>query len=172
MRRILTGIFILALLSPAAAARRAGLEVKGGVLLNVAQVFSGHLNIGPRVDVGYYDHWFYVGGRVSYLYSDIHDGWNLRAGVFSGWRSNFTRHELYITALLGAEYNQAPWDALVSGDGFGPSGVFSITFEPGLTARITDWLSLHVEVPIAFPLGREGLDPDVKGFLYVNVYWF
>ncbi|OGD78358.1 MAG: hypothetical protein A2Y64_00085 [Candidatus Coatesbacteria bacterium RBG_13_66_14] len=172
MRRILTGILFLALLSPAAAARRTGLEVKGGVLLNVAQVFSGYLNIGPRVDVGYYDHWFYVGGRASYLYSDIHDGWNLRAGVFSGWRSNFTLHELYVTALVGAEYNQAPWDALPSGEGLGPSGVFSITLEPGLTARVTDWLSIHVEVPIAFPLGHKELDPDIKGFLYVNVYWY
>ena len=172
MRRILTGIFILVLLSPAAAGRGTGLEVKGGVNLNVAQAFNGFLNIGPRADAGYYDHWFYVGGRVSYLYSEIHEGWNLRAGVFSGWRSNFTMHELYLTALLGAEYHQAPWDALVSGEGFGPSGVFSITFEPGLTACITDWLSVHVELPIAFPLGQEGLDPDLKGFLYVNVYWF
>jgi len=172
MRRLVTVVIILALFTSVTAGRKAGLELKGGVLLNAAQAFSGYLNIGPRADVGYYDHWFYVGGRVSYLYSDIHDGWNLRAGVLSGWRSNFVRHELYVTALLGAEYHQAPWDALVSGEGLGPSGVFSITFEPGLTARVTDWLSLHVEIPIAFPLGREGLDPDVKGFLYVNVYWF
>jgi hypothetical protein len=171
MRRIVTGVVVLALLGPVAAGRRTGLELKGGASCNFAQVLQGHLNIGPRLDAGYYDHWFYVGGRVSYLYSDIHEGWNLRAGVFSGWRSNFVRHEMYLTVLVGAEYHQAPWDALTTGEGFGPSGVYSITFEPGITARFNDWFSLHVEVPIAFPLGHEGLDPDVKGFIYVNLYW-
>ncbi|HDR06209.1 MAG TPA: hypothetical protein ENN88_01090, partial [Candidatus Coatesbacteria bacterium] len=169
MRKLLLSLVIGALLFPAAAGRREGLELKGGVSTNLAQVFRGYVNIGPRVDFGYYDRWFYVGGRASYLYSDIHDGWNLRAGVFSGWRSNFVRHDLYPTVLVGLEYHQAPWDALTAGEGFGPSGAFSVTFEPGLTARVTDWLSLHIELPIAFPLGREGMEPDLKGFIYVNI---
>jgi hypothetical protein len=171
MRRILVGIAILALTSPLEAGRGTGLEVKGGVNLNVGLAFNGYLNTGPRLDVGYYDHWFYVGGRTSYLYTSLHEGWYLRAGVFSGWRSNFTRHNMYLTVLLGAEYNQAPWDALSPGTETRPRDVFSITFEPGVTARFTDWFSLHVEVPIAFPLGTEGLEPDVKGFIYLNVYW-
>ncbi len=172
MRKILVGLIALAFLSPLVAGRRNGLEVKGGVNLNFAQAFRGYLNIGPRLDMGYYDHWFYVGGRASYLYSSIHEDWNLRLGILSGWRSDFTRQNFYVTTLLGAEYQQAPWDALTSGEGTGPEGVYSITFEPGITARFTNWFSIHLEIPIAFPLGQEGLEPDVKGFIYLNVYCF
>ncbi|MBD3372287.1 MAG: hypothetical protein GF403_06165 [Candidatus Coatesbacteria bacterium] len=171
MRKTLTALLILLCALAVSAKRRDGWELDLGGVSSLTNLVDGNLEAGPRVDFGFYDHQFYAGASLSWLYNNQREAGDVLAAVRAGWRFESARRPAFFSVFAEAQYWGGPWGTMKTSEAPLETGIISLNFHPAVNLRFTDWLAFGIEMPIAFPITGDKPDIDVQARVFLYTYF-